>query len=107
VCGLDQAVAVAVGSMAGLTDLQLAHADLLARCEGWDEVNQAIEVAVETGRLAGDPDTYASQYATLRAECAHRDGAIKAEREAILNRVERARSEIRLSLGSDVRIFSP
>ena len=80
--GLEQAAAT--GSMAGLTDLQFAYADLLARCERWDEASQAIEVAVETGRRAGDLGNYASQHATLRAECALRNGATEAEREAIL-----------------------
>ena len=89
--GLEQAAAT--GSIAGLTDLQFAYADLLARCERWDEVSQAIEVAVETGRRAGDLDNYASQHATLRAECAHRNGATEAEREEILQKAIRVSAE--------------
>ena len=80
--GLERAAAT--GSMAALTDLHFAYADLLAQCDRWDEASQALELAIDVGRRAGDLPNYASQHATLRAECARRSGASEQDREAIL-----------------------
>jgi tetratricopeptide (TPR) repeat protein len=79
--GLERAAAS--GAMGGLTDSHFAYVELLARCERWEEVVKALDVATEIGRRAGDLATYNSQYATLRAECARLHGASQAEREAI------------------------
>jgi len=79
--GLERAAAT--GSMAALTDLHFTYADLLARCDRWDEASLALELASEVGRRAGDLPSYASQHATLRAECARRSGASDEDREAI------------------------